>query len=96
MHNFVNQCHRNKFNKKKTVRANVIYLQYDNKTIVLKTLAKAVFQTKSLSKVRAEQFVCFLLEYHPELFKVSLAFCLGTFSIKLFLLSKKASNSLSK
>lgn len=64
--------------------------------VILKTLAKAVFQTKSLSKVQAEQLIWFLLEYHSELFKVSLAFCLGTFSAKLFLFSKKASNSLNK
>ncbi|XP_036106567.1 DEP domain-containing protein 4 isoform X2 [Molossus molossus] len=43
--------------------------QYDNKTVVLKTLGKAVLQTKSLSKVRAEQLMWFLLEYHSELFK---------------------------
>ncbi|XP_069346548.1 DEP domain-containing protein 4 isoform X4 [Eulemur rufifrons] len=43
--------------------------QYDNKTVVLKTFAKAVLQTKSLLKVRAEQLVWFLLEYHSELFK---------------------------
>lgn len=42
--------------------------QYDNKTVVLKTLAKAVLQSKSL-KVRAEQLVWFLLEFHSELFK---------------------------
>ncbi|XP_066118567.1 DEP domain-containing protein 4 isoform X1 [Saccopteryx bilineata] len=43
--------------------------QYDNKTVILKTLAKAVLQTKSLSKVQAEQLIGFLLEYHSELFK---------------------------
>ncbi|XP_014635758.1 PREDICTED: DEP domain-containing protein 7-like [Ceratotherium simum simum] len=43
--------------------------QYDNKTVVLKTLAKAVLQTKSFLKVRAEQLVWFLLENHSELFK---------------------------
>ncbi|KAL4701449.1 hypothetical protein H8959_015453 [Pygathrix nigripes] len=41
----------------------------DNKTVVLKTLAKSVLQTKSLLKVWAEQLVWFLLEYHSELFK---------------------------
>ncbi|XP_058424565.1 DEP domain-containing protein 4 [Diceros bicornis minor] len=45
--------------------------QYDNKTVVLKTLAKAVLQTKSFLKVRAEQLVWFLLENHSELFKAS-------------------------
>ncbi|XP_021571532.1 DEP domain-containing protein 4 [Carlito syrichta] len=44
--------------------------QYDNKTVVLKTLAKAVLQTKSLLKERTEQLVCFLLECHSELFKI--------------------------
>ncbi|XP_017197540.1 DEP domain-containing protein 4 isoform X3 [Oryctolagus cuniculus] len=43
--------------------------QYDNKTVVMKTLAKAVLQTKSLLKIQAEQLVWFLLEYHSELFK---------------------------
>ncbi|XP_037371079.2 DEP domain-containing protein 4 [Talpa occidentalis] len=43
--------------------------QCDNKTVVLKTLAKAVLQTKSLLKVQAEQLVWFLLEFHTELFK---------------------------
>ncbi|NP_001374140.1 DEP domain-containing protein 4 isoform 10 [Homo sapiens] len=43
--------------------------QYDNKTVVLKTLAKSVLQAKSLLKVRAEQLVWFPLEYHSELFK---------------------------
>ncbi|XP_063567933.1 DEP domain-containing protein 4 isoform X1 [Pongo abelii] len=43
--------------------------QYDNKTVVLKTLAKSVLQAKSLLKVRAEQLIWFLLEYHSELFK---------------------------
>ncbi|XP_055973523.1 DEP domain-containing protein 4 [Sorex fumeus] len=43
--------------------------QYDNKTVVLKTLAKAVLQTNSLLKVQAEQLVWFLLEFHSELFK---------------------------
>ncbi|XP_036721917.1 DEP domain-containing protein 4 [Balaenoptera musculus] len=43
--------------------------QFDNKTVVLKTLAKAVLQSKSLLRVRAEQLVLFLLEFHSELFK---------------------------
>uniref|UniRef100_A0A9L0K484 DEP domain containing 4 n=1 Tax=Equus asinus TaxID=9793 RepID=A0A9L0K484_EQUAS len=43
--------------------------QYDNKTVVLKTLAKAVLPAKSFLKVQAEQLVCFLLENHSELFK---------------------------
>ncbi|XP_023365138.1 DEP domain-containing protein 4 isoform X1 [Otolemur garnettii] len=43
--------------------------QYDNKTVVLKTLAKAVLQTKLLLKVQAEQLAWFLLEHHTELFK---------------------------
>ncbi|XP_057598007.1 DEP domain-containing protein 4 isoform X2 [Hippopotamus amphibius kiboko] len=70
--------------------------QFDNKTVVLKTLAKAVLQSKSLLKVRAEQLVLFLLEFHSELFKVSLAFCLGTFITKLFVSNKKANHSLNK
>ncbi|KAG8514026.1 DEP domain-containing protein 4, partial [Galemys pyrenaicus] len=43
--------------------------QCDNKTVVLKTLAKAVLQTKSLLKAQVEQLVWFLLEFHTELFK---------------------------
>ncbi|XP_058529165.1 DEP domain-containing protein 4 isoform X1 [Ochotona princeps] len=43
--------------------------QCDNKTVVMKTLAKAVLQTRSLLKVRAEQLTCFLLDFHAELFK---------------------------
>ncbi|XP_049740108.1 DEP domain-containing protein 4 [Elephas maximus indicus] len=43
--------------------------QYDNKTVVLKTLTKAVLQTKSLLKVQTEQLAWFLLEHHSQLFK---------------------------
>ncbi|XP_064139762.1 DEP domain-containing protein 4 [Loxodonta africana] len=43
--------------------------QYDNKTVVLKTLTKAVLQTKSLLKVQTEQLARFLLEHHSQLFK---------------------------
>lgn len=43
----------------------------DNKIMILKTLAKAVLPTKSLLKVQADQLVWFLLDYHSELFKVS-------------------------
>ena len=50
-------------------------LQFDNKMVVLKTLAKAVLQSKLLLKVHAGQLVLFLLELHYELFKVCLAFC---------------------
>lgn len=67
-------------------------MQYDNKTVVLKALAKAVLQTKSLLKVQAEQLVWFLLECHSDFFKLSLAFYLGTFITKLFVSSKKANH----
>ncbi|KAM9230204.1 LOW QUALITY PROTEIN: DEP domain-containing protein 4 [Dugong dugon] len=42
--------------------------QCDNKTVVLKTLTKAVLQTRSLLKIQREQLVQFLLEHHSELF----------------------------
>ncbi|KAF3814536.1 hypothetical protein GH733_017694, partial [Mirounga leonina] len=45
------------------------YSAYDNKTVVLKTLVKAVLQTRSLLEVWAEQLVWFLLKYHSEIFK---------------------------
>ncbi|KAM6216448.1 DEP domain-containing protein 4 [Rhynchocyon petersi] len=43
--------------------------QYDNRTVVLRSLTKAVLQTRSLQKVQTEQLVLFLLEHHSELFK---------------------------
>lgn len=71
-------------------------LQFDNKMVVLKTLAKAVLQSKSLLKVQAGQLVLFLLELHYELFKVCLAFCLDTLITKLFVSDGKAKHSLNK
>ncbi|KAI4586548.1 hypothetical protein MJG53_004335 [Ovis ammon polii x Ovis aries] len=44
-------------------------LQFDNKMVVLKTLAKAILQSKSLLKVQPGQLVLFLLELCYELFK---------------------------
>ncbi|CAN0309328.1 unnamed protein product [Rangifer tarandus platyrhynchus] len=49
--------------------ANKLQKKFDNKMVVLKTLAKAVLQSKSLLKVQAGQLVLFLLELHYELFK---------------------------
>ncbi|XP_006871189.1 PREDICTED: DEP domain-containing protein 7 [Chrysochloris asiatica] len=46
-----------------------LHKQCDNTTAVLKTLTKAVLQTKSLLKVQTEQLVLFLLKHHSELFK---------------------------
>ncbi|XP_074082761.1 DEP domain-containing protein 4 isoform X2 [Macrotis lagotis] len=46
--------------------------QYDNKTVVMKMLTKAVLQNKLLSKVHTEQLVQFLLENHCELLKTPL------------------------
>ncbi|KAM8981516.1 DEP domain-containing protein 4 isoform 2-T2 [Sarcophilus harrisii] len=46
--------------------------QYDNTTVVMKMLTKAVLQNKSLSKVQTEQLVQFLLENHCDLFKTPL------------------------
>ncbi|XP_051857625.1 DEP domain-containing protein 4 [Antechinus flavipes] len=46
--------------------------QYDNATVVMKMLTKAVLQNKSFSKVQTEQLVQFLLENHCELLKTPL------------------------
>ncbi|XP_072511778.1 DEP domain-containing protein 4 isoform X2 [Notamacropus eugenii] len=46
--------------------------QYDNRTVVMKMLTKAVLQNKSLSKGQTEQLVQFLLENHCELLKTPL------------------------
>ncbi|XP_007503331.1 DEP domain-containing protein 4 isoform X2 [Monodelphis domestica] len=46
--------------------------QYDNKTVVMKMLSKAIFQDKSLPKEQTEQLVQFLLENHCELLKTPL------------------------
>ncbi|XP_027711574.1 DEP domain-containing protein 4 [Vombatus ursinus] len=46
--------------------------QYDNRTVVMKMLAKAVLKNKSLSKVQTERLVQFLLENHCELLKTPL------------------------
>ena len=81
----------------KPIQANQSFcLQFDNKMVVLKTLAKAVLQSKSLLKVQPGQLVLFLLELHYELFKVCLAFCPDTLITKLFVSYEKAKNSLNK
>ncbi|XP_028934324.1 DEP domain-containing protein 4 [Ornithorhynchus anatinus] len=49
-----------------------IQKQFDNKSVVMKTLAKAVLQPKSLLKVQTEHLINFLLENHSELFKTPL------------------------
>ncbi|XP_045147678.1 DEP domain-containing protein 4 isoform X2 [Echinops telfairi] len=45
--------------------------QCDNTTVILKTLTKALVQSRSLLRVQTEQLAHFLLEHHSELFKTS-------------------------